>query len=515
MRGPKPSGASRNAAVLVACLLLAAPLPAIAAGTKAHEAAVVRILAAGGTSPRVGAGLVVKTGRRGGRIDAVYILAPSGLVRADDWVTVDFQGGRRAPVAARVVERDDPSGVTLLLAVGEGLPATTAPLPVATAQPGAAGEQVLLVGFRGPAGGLSSSSHRIVPGPAEYLTLSGRADPGMIGNIVVRGDLVLGLVTVAAGEELRAIPSTRIAGLLRRWGLGLPEGQEEPPPAPASLPSVVRGSDGVEMALVPAGDFAMGGTPDEIQSVVTECTKLLQDGVCSALYAGELPQRRVYLDAFYIDRYEVTNAQFERFVTLDGYRTLADREGWGWVRRQRPDGRWDDTKVSGVTWRAPTGPGSKPEPDHPVVQVSWHDADAYCRWAGKQLPTEAQWEKAARGGDGRRYPWGDVWDPAHVSAGSGTAGPQPVGSRRTGKSPYDVHDLLGNVEEWVHDWYAADYYKAGPSQNPQGPRDGARRAVRGGAWVHEPKDLRISARASATPDTRRSYTGFRCAMSGK
>jgi len=242
---------------------------------------------------------------------------------------------------------------------------------------------------------------------------------------------------------------------------------------------VIKGEDGAEMVLVPAGEFWMGSEQAEVDLFFPACKRRgNSDEACKQWGEPERHGHRVVLDAFYIDRFEVTNALFERFVTAAGHRTTAEARGSASVR---VDHKW--TQVKGAWWRAPQGPGSAVSTRHPVVQVSWHDADAYCRWAGKRLPTEAEWEKAARGTDRRRYPWGDEWDASKANGSTGGIGTGVVviGSYPDGVSPYGAHDMAGNVAEWVADWMSLSYYEHSPERNPRGPQAGTQRVGRGGS----------------------------------
>jgi formylglycine-generating enzyme required for sulfatase activity len=274
---------------------------------------------------------------------------------------------------------------------------------------------------------------------------------------------------------------------------------------------LIKGQDGAEMVLVPAGAFWMGSQTEDIQMRVDDCKKSVKPenrDKCDEWFRDEGPQRQIFVDAFYIDRYEVTNALFERFVTARSYRTTAETEGWGWVFRPS-DGRWE--KLKGATWRAPGGPGTSAPPTHPVVQVSWYDADAYCKWVNERLPTEAEWEKAARGVDGRRYPWGEDWNAARANGDMSAKATRPVGSYAAGVSPYDIHDMSGNVFEWVADWHDPSFYPRQPERNPSGPASGQQRVLRGGGWHSRPIALRAASRGSGVMDFRYNYTGFRCA----
>jgi formylglycine-generating enzyme required for sulfatase activity len=276
-------------------------------------------------------------------------------------------------------------------------------------------------------------------------------------------------------------------------------------------PKVVRGEDGAEMVLVPAGEFWMGSEPAETARAAEVCRKGgSTEAQCTQWLEREVPRHRVRLDAFHIDRLEVTNALFERFVRATGHRTLAEARGTGgrWETRDRTG---QAVQLPGLSWRTPSPGGAAAEPQHPVVQVTWADAQAYCRWAGKRLPTEAEWEKAARGPDGRRYPWGDDLDLRRANAAYTVKTTRPVGSYAAGASPYDVLDMAGNVAEWVADWYDQGYYATSPAANPAGPPTGTQRVMRGGSWVNASFTLRGAYRMLSTPDGRTDYMGFRCA----
>jgi len=223
----------------------------------------------------------------------------------------------------------------------------------------------------------------------------------------------------------------------------------------------------------------------------------ISEGIFSMGFDGtqaledERPLHRVWLDAFAMDLYEVTTTQYALFL--------------GATNRPAP-WQWHAVDLA-------------QHGDRPVIGVDWSDADAYCRWKGKRLPTEAQWEKAARGTDGRLHPWGNqapTNELANFALGARFSYGQvlmPVRSYEQGKSPYGLYQMAGNVWEWVQDWYAANYYETSPERNPLGPEQGQFKVLRGGSWSDLPKYLLTYGRFKLLPDTRNSYTGFRCAKS--
>ena len=305
------------------------------------------------------------------------------------------------------------------------------------------------------------------------------------------------------------------------------------------------------MRWIPPGEFSMG--TDDPHSM-----------------ANERPAHRVRVDGFWMDEHDVTNAQFARFVEATGYRTTAERPpDWEELKKQLPPGtprpdadrlvpgslvftrspgpvplndlsswwRW----VPGADWRHPQGPGSNIDgkDDHPVVQVSWHDAVAYAKWVGKRLPTEAEWEYAARGGlEGKRFVWGDEFRPGGRHLANTWQGQFPV--RDTGEdgfagtSPvhafppngHGLYDMAGNVWQWCADWYRADLHEqcaGGCCSNPAGPSSNfdpadpyaPRRVIKGGSFlcnVSYCESYRPSARRGTPPDTGSSHVGFRCVL---
>ncbi len=265
--------------------------------------------------------------------------------------------------------------------------------------------------------------------------------------------------------------------------------------------------DPPDMVLIPQGEFLMGSPAGT-------------DG-----WDDERPQRLIYLDAFWIDQYEVTNQAYLAFVTATGHPIPAN------------------ANPRATLW-TPEGPAPGTQV-HPVVNVNWTDATTFCRWAGKRLPTEAEWEKAARGAEARRYPWGNSWDWSWANSASYWAGRTvefqtgddwnafwmkgegarvarehgirgevltlPVGSFPRNRSPYGAMDMSGNASEWVQDWYDPNYYRDGPQTNPPGPDRGFSKVVRGGSWLKPALSLRTVNRDFGNPESRPSGTGFRCA----
>jgi len=268
----------------------------------------------------------------------------------------------------------------------------------------------------------------------------------------------------------------------------------------------LRPADEAVMVYVPAGSFGMGS-----------------DGGDSDADSNEFPMHQVTLDAYWIDRAEVTNTQFELFVRDTGYETTAEDEGWSWVFLETDWGRKD-----GVDWQHPAGPGSDLNGllQHPVLHVSWYDANAYCLWAGGRLPTEAEWEYAARGPGENRYPWGDSFDGrlvnfcdancrfnfANSTYNDGYRQTAPVGSYPAGVSWARLLDMAGNVWEWTADWYDSDYYEVSPFTNPAGPSAGSEKVMRGGSWDFPKQDVRSAARAKRDPNLRFDSVGFRCVV---
>ncbi|TLY23164.1 MAG: hypothetical protein E6K66_07430 [Nitrospirae bacterium] len=238
-------------------------------------------------------------------------------------------------------------------------------------------------------------------------------------------------------------------------------------PALPPLPVTITGNDGAPMVLVPAGEFTMGSEQGD---------------------DDEQPVHRVVLDRFYLDTFEVTNGRFAKFVAA-----IQSEPPWGFADQETP----------------------VVQAERPVRWVNWLEATGYCLWAGKRLPSEAEWEKAARGTDGRTYPWGN--EPptaAHAVFGlkEGDETVSPIGNRDAGSSPYGVHDLAGNLYEWVTDWYDDAFYTQPAASNPRGPVEGTTKVQRGGSYINSPYRLRSAFRTKGDPTEHDPHVGFRCAQ---
>ncbi len=234
---------------------------------------------------------------------------------------------------------------------------------------------------------------------------------------------------------------------------------------------IVSGPDGTPMVPVPEGTFLMGSQPVEGDS-------------------DEIPQRTIYLSSYSIDLYEVTHAKYANFLKA--------------TRRSPPVIPVFADDLSLIT-----------KPDLPVVGVSWEDAKAYCTWLGKRLPTEAEWEKAARGERGFKWPWGNVFEETMANMTGQEDGYKytaPPGKFEQGRSAYGLYDAAGNVAEWVSDWYDAAYYQTGPFRDPKGPDTGKHRVYRGGSWDDSSSGVRTAKRYAAAPHQTSAVISFRCAM---
>jgi len=300
--------------------------------------------------------------------------------------------------------------------------------------------------------------------------------------------------------------------LVSCWG-------ETPPPENAKRLRTEAATGAAEvpegMVLIPGGTFLMGS----------------RTGL-----SREAPVHEVVVNAFYLDTHEVTNDEFAEFVEATDF--VSEAEEWGWSLGFVPDAETVEhipgaewwVKVDKADWRHPLGPGSSIEGqgDYPVVQVSWNDAVAYSKWARKRLPTEAEWEFAARGGRSDAiYPWGNeleldgrmmanTWNgifPISDSGADGYASLSPVGSYPS--NGYGLYDVAGNVWEWCEDWFQGDYYRQSPRENPRGPSRGLEKVIRGGSWLCAPNychGYRVSHRNHSGIDTGLNHVGFRCAQ---
>jgi len=312
------------------------------------------------------------------------------------------------------------------------------------------------------------ASPNLTPG-ASPLRGGGEADKPRQGGEVARRSkrnlLLLGIGGIALVVVL---------GVMLVAGIGrVSQGQQRPELSIGS--TQVSPKDGIVMIYVPEGEFLMGASDSD-----------------TGAENNEKPQHTVYLDAYWIDKTEVTNTMYAKCVTTGVCKPP-----------------YENTSYARAGYY-----GNNQFADYPVINVDWNQANAYCHWAGERLPTEAEWEKAARGTNGNMYPWGDGIDCSMANYGGKYGGcegdTEPVGSYLKGASVYGVLDMAGNVWEWVADWYAINYYSSSPSENPKGPGSGDTHVLRGGSWINSSKLQRSSLRNWYFPDSWNYHSGFRC-----
>lgn len=438
---------------------------------------VVKITAQADGKTKVGTGFIVKLDS-----EIVYIMTAAHVISGDSQPKVQFFSRQEVPVRAQVKHAeggDDETGMALLTVRGmENVPTGLAALPLATATRVSDGDDIMVVGHPRGAGDWAIIKGSIASRQGRYLTVDANIDEGNSGGPIIHSGQVVGLI---GGAQRYGKGVTIVT--VREYLVGhrvLPEegasqSVAKTPPAQPPKPKAAReitGKDGAPMVLVPAGEFMMG-----------------DDNSGGDI---ERPAHPVYLDAFYIDQYEVTTARYTKFFKETN-------------RSEPKDWSADMAKQHG---------------NKPVFGVDWHDATAYCAWAGRRLPTEAEWEKAARGTDQRIYPWGTAAPTRTLTnfIGFKERGVlrygelTDVGSFEQGKSPYGAHDMAGNLKEWTADWYDPHYYSKSPSRNPKGPASGGGRVFRGGSYLVAPDSVRSVDRGWDFQTARYDFLGFRCAQ---
>ncbi len=450
--------------------------------------AVVRVIADGGNI--IGSGSIIKIDSGEAYILTAYHVIQQDLFKGVSHVRVELftEEVLEARISRHRIDTDNDIAVLIV----RNLPSAP-PTPIPWESNVTERQKVWTLGH--PRGGARwAVTDGLVSGiEGRKIYFSGTAvSPGNSGGPLLndKGAFVGMNVNVAEQSGI-ALTADAIRALIRGWIPAWPESAQvepqrpsqlssPPPSTPAQQPAqVVRGKDGKEMRLVPAGWFEMGSTDAEIEDAY-QLAKKYDKSAAKSWFEDEKPRHHVWVDAFYMDTYEVTMKEYQAFRQATGHRALPTE----------------------VTTYAPRD-------NHPVVGVSWDDAEAYCRWAEKQLPTEAQWEKAARGTDGRTYPWGR--NPS-TAAGPTIAMPgvKKIGRIQVrmmasvygtgghfcgGKSPDGIHDLAGNVWEWVRDWYDATYYSRSPERNPENTTAASNRVLRGGGWNSAAADVRAAVRS--------------------
>ena len=465
--------------------------PVIAEDLQALKAGVVKITTKTG---QVGSGFIVRV-----EPEMVYIITAAHVIAGDLKPTVEFfpkdlvSGGQvpgKGSVLAGAQVNDDLRGLAVvIMRRKEHIPNDTRALTFESpTHLVSGGERALIIGHPGGGGDWAVVKRDISNRIIHDITLDPGVAPRFSGGPILINNKVVGMVMSIMGEFGLGITHTSLLNYL--GGIGIEprsaidsdnggfgsDGKAKPAPPPTALPKTKTGKDEAPMVLVPEGAFTMGSPEGEGEP-------------------DEHPQHIVHLDNFYIDQYELTVEQYQRFMKV--------------TNREAPD-YWDHVEL-------------RRDAKKPVVAINWQDAHDYCEWAGKRLPTEAEWEKASRGTDKRTYPWGES-APNSSTANFGESSREEkvyetqlreVGSYERGKSPYEVYDMAGNVWEWVQDWYGENYYQISPRENPPGPLIGEFKVLRGGSWDFVPKVLRTAYRFRFDPTGRLASFGFRCAQDAR
>lgn len=434
------------------------------------KAGVVKITT---TTGQTGTGFIVRV-----EPEVVYIITAAHVIAGDNQPKVEFFTKRNVPIKGSVLPgaevNDDIRGLAFVVVRGKDqIPEGVTTLPFQTSPTlVASGEKVLVIGHPGGGGDWAVVNRDVSNRVGRDLTL----DPGLAsrfsGAPIIVGDKVVGMVMSNRGEFGLGITHKSVLNYMEGFGVSLMDsvGRDS---ETLRLSVTQIGKDEAPMVVIPAGEFWMGSPEDESRS------------------KDESPRHKVFLDSFSLDIYEVTTKQYTKFMSESG---------------QAAPAFWDQVD-------------STRDASKPVIGVSWQEANDFCKWTGKRLPTEAEWEKAARGTDERKYPWGQTLPTTHMANFDRKATPEKiysdrlmlVGSYEDWKSPFGVYDMAGNVWEWVADWYEKKYYQKSPKNNPEGPETGDEKVMRGGSWDDFPTALRSADRSSLIPSDQNDSVGFRCA----
>ncbi|MGV7229456.1 MAG: SUMF1/EgtB/PvdO family nonheme iron enzyme [Nitrospirales bacterium] len=451
------------------------------------KAGVVKITTKTG---QVGTGFIVRV-----EPEILYLITAAHVIAGDPEPEVEFFATRNMSVNGSVLPgaelNDDLRGLALVVVRGKvHIPDGVTALPFGkSVDLVSGGEEALVIGHPGGGGDWAILKRQISNRIGRDIALDPNVESRFSGGPIIVRHHVVGIVMSRREgfglgithksvlnylEGFSVVPSPSVNQQVEDDPRGFQaDARKKESDSQLTLPETKTGKDGAPMVLVPAGEFTMGSLEGEGGS-------------------DEHPQHTVDLDAYYIDQYEVTVDRYQRFMKENN--------------RSAPR-YWDQVLL-------------RRDAQKPVVGIDWQDAHDYCQWAGKRMPTEAEWEKAARRGTAKRtYPWGE-FTPNSSTANFGKGWSDAfyadrlknVGTYKQGESPYGAYDMAGNVMEWVADWYAEDYYQASPKKNPKGPLSGKRKVLRGGSWRTGPSTLRSADRDWNDPSGRHASIGVRCAQ---